>query len=92
MRVASDRAAEASCTAVRGEYRTIEPPHLLIFTWIRDGEDHPETLVRWDLEENDGVTTVRLTHSGLTSERLLTRNGGWPLIVKLLQGYVEKEV
>ena len=70
MRVISDRPGDASCTSVHGEFRAINPPRLLIFTWIRDEEHHPETLVRWDLEEVDGVTTVRVTHSGLTSERL----------------------
>jgi hypothetical protein len=48
-----------------------------------------ETLVRWDLEEKDGVTTVRLTHSGLTSESSRARNSGWPLILSVLQAYVE---
>ena len=55
-------------TVVVGEYRTIERPRLLIFTWIR--EDAIETLVRWELHERDGVTTVRVTHSGLTTESL----------------------
>ncbi len=89
MRVESDRSGDASCTSVHGEFRAIEPPNLLIFTWIRDEEGHPETLVRWDLEEINGVTTVRVTHSGLTSERLRTRNSGWPLIVCLLQAHAE---
>jgi uncharacterized protein YndB with AHSA1/START domain len=91
MRVASDRGPGASTTTVRGEYRRIEPPHLLVFTWIRDEEDHPETLVRWDLEEHGGITTVRLTHSGLTTDRLRNRNSGWPLVVKLLRSYLEKQ-
>src|SRR5271168_1978508 len=91
MRVASDRAAETFSTTVRGEYRVIEPPHLLIFTWIREEEDRTETLVRWDLDESGGITTVRVTHSGLTSERLRTRNNGWPLVVTLLQSYVENQ-
>src|SRR6185312_6080791 len=56
-------------TMVAGEYRKIERPRLLVFTWLRgEQENEPETLVRWDLEEKDGITTVRLTHSGLTSE------------------------
>ena len=75
---------------VAGEYRKIERPRLLVFTWIRELENAPETLVRWDLEEHNRVTRVRLTHSGLTSESLRTRNSGWPLIVRLLQAYVEK--
>jgi uncharacterized protein YndB with AHSA1/START domain len=38
MRVSSDRGTDASKTTVRGEYRTVEPPSLLVFTWIRDEE------------------------------------------------------
>lgn len=91
MRVVSDREGDASCSPVHGEFRVIDPPRLLIFTWIRDEEHHPETLVRWDLEEDDGVTKVRVTHSGLNSERLRTRNSGWPLIVDLLKNYLEKQ-
>jgi uncharacterized protein YndB with AHSA1/START domain len=91
MRVASDRGDKASTTTVWGEYRTVEPPNLLVFTWIRDEKDHPETLVCWNLEEQGGITTVRLTHSGLNSDRLRTLNGGWPLVVRLLQSYIEKQ-
>ncbi len=91
MRVTSDHGIEASTTTVRGEYRRVEPPSLLVFTWVRDEEDHPETLVRWDIEEQGGVTTVRLTHSGLKTDRLRSRNSGWPLVVKLLQSHLEKQ-
>jgi uncharacterized protein YndB with AHSA1/START domain len=46
---------------IKGEYRTIEPPHVLAFTWLPDGQQNPtETLVRFDLTEKDGLTTVRL--------------------------------
>ena len=86
MRVRGSCGTEAA-SIVSGEYKTVEPPYLLIYTWIRERENWPETLVRWDLEEKDGVTTVRLTHSGLTSEALRTRNGGWPLVLSLLQIY-----
>jgi uncharacterized protein YndB with AHSA1/START domain len=75
-------------TVVSGEYREIARPHLVVFTWIR--EDAVETLVRWDLQEKDGVTTVRVTHSGLASEQLRTRNDGWPMILGLLHEYVER--
>jgi len=88
MQVASGCGPGGPSSIVRGEYRIVEPPSLLIFTWIREGEDHPETLVRWDLEEKDGTTMVRVTHSGLNSDRLRARNNGWPMIVKLLQTYI----
>lgn len=92
MRVAGSSGPDTTASTVSGVYQIVEPPRVLAFTWNREEEDHPETLVRWDLEEKDGVTTVRLTHSGLTSERLRTRNGGWPIITALLKEYVEQRI
>jgi uncharacterized protein YndB with AHSA1/START domain len=78
---------------VEGEYRQIERPRLLMFTWLPDWqEDATETIVRFDLEETDGVTTVRLTHSGLASESSRTSHKGWPQILTWLQAYVEHQV
>ena len=74
---------------VTGEYRQIERPRLLVFTWVRVLESAEETLVRWELHGKDGVTTVRLTHSGFASEVSRARNSGWPLIHSLLQAYLE---
>jgi uncharacterized protein YndB with AHSA1/START domain len=77
---------------VAGEYRQIERPRLLVFTWLPDWyENATETLVQWDLEEKDGVTTVRLTHSGLASESSRTSHRGWPQILGWLQAYVEQQ-
>ena len=78
---------------VAGEYREIERPRLLVFTWLPDWyENATETVVRWDLEEKDGVTTVRLTHSGLTNESSRTSHRGWPQILGWLQAYIEQQV
>lgn len=90
MRVAGTCRPDASFSTVHGEYRIIDPPRLLTYTWIRENEGYPETLVRWDLEENDGYTTVRVTHSGLVSEGLRARNNGWPLILELLETYIHQ--
>lgn len=77
---------------VAGEYRQIERPRLLVFSWLPDWQENaPETLVRWDLEEKDGVTTVRLTHSGLISESSRASHRGWPQILGWLQEYVEQQ-
>jgi uncharacterized protein YndB with AHSA1/START domain len=35
---------------LRGEYRSVERPRLLEFTWLPDWQE-PQTLVRFDLEE-----------------------------------------
>src|SRR5262249_14575186 len=75
--------------SVVGEYRGIERPHLLVFTWLPDWDANAnESLVRFDLEEKGGVTTVRLTHSGLTSEGARAK-WGWPDILAWLRADVE---
>ena len=76
---------------VKGEYRRIEPPRLLVFTWLPDWQaDAAESLVRFDLEEKNGVTTVRLTHSGLVGENSRASHKGWPQILGWLRTYVEQ--
>lgn len=74
-----------------GEYRIVDRPKVLAFTllptWMPGS---PETLVRFDLEERDGVTLVRLTHSGLTKEMIAQGFQGWDQILAALQGHVER--
>ena len=78
---------------IGGEYRKIERPSLLVFTWLPDWqEDASETVVRWDLEEKAGVTTVCLTHSGFTSESARATYRGWPQILGGLQAYLEQRL
>jgi uncharacterized protein YndB with AHSA1/START domain len=91
MKVAGTGGNPTSSVTVSGQYQTIDPPHLLIYTWNRENEGTPETLVRWELIENDGSTTVRVTHSGLITDALRLRNGGWALIVVLLKAYVDHQ-
>lgn len=75
---------------LRGEYRAIDRPRLLEFTWIADWhENEPPTVVRFDLIENGGATTVRLTHCGFTSEKSRDAYQGWPWLLRMLQTYAE---
>jgi uncharacterized protein YndB with AHSA1/START domain len=68
---------------------TIKVPAKRIFEALTDWQqDATETLVRFDLEEKDAVTTVRITHSGLTSEGAQAHKG-WPQILGWLRTYVE---
>ena len=77
--------------SVRGVYRQIERPRLLVHTWVPDWQgDTTESVVRWDLEEKDGVTRVRLTHSGLATEISRTSHRGWPNILSWLREYAER--
>jgi uncharacterized protein YndB with AHSA1/START domain len=60
-----------------GQYTEIDPPNRLAFTWIWDGNDTRQ-LIELDFEEVDGVTTVRLTNSGLWSEEAVrSHEEGW---------------
>jgi uncharacterized protein YndB with AHSA1/START domain len=62
----------------RGHYTEIDPPTRLAFTWTWDDDTDRETLIELDLEEVEGVTTVRLTHSSLRDEEsVLSHEGGW---------------
>jgi uncharacterized protein YndB with AHSA1/START domain len=75
--------------SVVGEYRSIERPRLLVFTWLPSWQEGAaESLVRFDLEEKDGVTRLRLTHSGLTGEGARAHQG-WPQILTWVRAYVE---
>jgi uncharacterized protein YndB with AHSA1/START domain len=74
---------------VYGEYRKVDRPRLLEFTWIPSWQDgSPESIVRFELNEKEGVTTVRLTHSGLTPAGREAHKG-WPQVLGWLRDYVE---
>lgn len=76
---------------ITGEYREIVRPRLLVFTWLPDWQaDAAISLVRIDLEEHDGVTRVRLMHSGLTAEAQRTGHRGWPQILAWLRAHAER--
>jgi uncharacterized protein YndB with AHSA1/START domain len=75
---------------VSGVYRAVEPPRLLVLTWRPTWQgDDTESLVRWDLQETDGATLVRLTHSGLVTEGSRNSHRGWSQILGWLQAYAE---
>jgi uncharacterized protein YndB with AHSA1/START domain len=65
-------------------------PTLLEFTWLPDWQgDDTESLVTIELTETGGATHVRLTHSGLTTERSRNSHRGWPQVVAWLKDYAE---
>ena len=75
---------------VEGVYRIIQRPRVLAFTWLPSWDKQAtETLVRFDLYEQNGFTTVRLTHSGFASESSRARHQGWPQILSWLKAYAE---
>jgi uncharacterized protein YndB with AHSA1/START domain len=72
-----------------GEYTRIDRPRLLEFTWNPSWQGATtESLVRFDLNEKDGLTTVRVTHSSLTPAAREAHKG-WPQVLGWLKVYLE---
>jgi len=69
-----------------GHYTVVEPPARLAFTWTWDRDDR-ETLIELEFEEAEGVTTVRMTHSGLLDrEAVRDHEDGWSKCFANLEG------
>lgn len=68
-----------------GEYRVIDPPKKLVFTWVLDGQgcsgsdgNYTETLVTIELEDVDGSCHLTLTHEFLPGdESKAAHDMGW---------------
>jgi glutathione S-transferase len=75
------RARTGESYVVTGEYREVKPPERLVFTWKWEGEAMAamgETLVTVMLAEKDGLTEVKLLHSGFPSPGARDDHvGGW---------------
>ncbi len=75
---------------VTGEYREIDRPRLLAFTWLPSWQANAtETLVRFELSETNGITTVQVTHAGLTPDGAAAHKG-WPQILDWLKRFAER--
>ena len=78
-------------TSVGGVYRRVEPPRVLETSWAPSWDPNATgTNVRFDLEERDGVTTVRITHAGFANEAARQRHRGWPELLAALRVYAEQ--
>jgi uncharacterized protein YndB with AHSA1/START domain len=85
-------------SSVRGVFREIDRPRALAFTWLPSWEEDPlestaaqSSVVRFELQQQNGVTHVRLTHSEFTSARARARQHGWPEILSWLRVYAEEQ-
>jgi uncharacterized protein YndB with AHSA1/START domain len=74
---------------LHGVYLVIDPPTVLEFTW--NAANEPQTKVRFELSENEGVTAVRIAHSGFSSEENRNRYKGWPWLLALMRSYVKSK-
>jgi uncharacterized protein YndB with AHSA1/START domain len=77
-----------------GEIVEIDPPRLLVWTWIANWHEHPTrpTTVRWELTPTRAGTRVRVTHSGLAQEPISRKDygSGWQGVLRLLEAFLQK--
>ena len=77
-----------------GEILEIDPPRLLVYTWIANWQDDKSrrTIVRWELMPETAGTRVKVTHSGLAEEDIARKDysGGWPGVLENLKTFAEK--
>ena len=69
---------KANSFICHGEVLEIDPPRLLVWSWIANWHEHPEhaTTVRWELTKTANGTRVRVTHSGLREEPISRKDYG----------------
>ena len=61
-----------------GEYRAVEPPRRLVFTWVWDDQPDQPQLIELELSEREGRTTVLMTNSAIPGDgRLESQERGW---------------
>ncbi len=77
-----------------GEILAIDPPRLLVYTWITNFHDDPsrKTVVRWNLTSTATGTHLKVTHSGLKLEPKSRADyaGGWPGFLEAVKNHAEK--
>jgi uncharacterized protein YndB with AHSA1/START domain len=74
------RDADGDHHGAAGEYRLIDRPHRLVFTWTFDRHPENHQLIELEFSERDGVTTVVMINSGIATEGLEdSQRTGWRL-------------
>src|SRR5882762_7581741 len=72
-----------------GEFRVVDRPSKLQFTWVSSGTDHKETLVTVEWHERVAQCELILTHEGIPREDAVSQHKqGWTDIVDKLDGYL----
>jgi uncharacterized protein YndB with AHSA1/START domain len=77
-----------------GEILELDPPRLLVYTWIANWHEDKSraTVVRWELTPDGAGTRVKVTHSGLAQEAVARKDyaGGWLGALDALKQFSEK--
>jgi len=96
--------ADGKSFRVEGEYLEVDPPRLLVHTWIASWTEL-KTIVRWELEPRPGHgslhrgpqkvgtgTLVRVRHEGFANDPKAAADHaqGWTSVLGWMQSFIEK--
>lgn len=97
--------ADGSSFRVEGEYLEVDPPRLLVHTWIASYSGAMKTVVRWELERREvhGLqgpgpkkvgtgTFVKIRHKGFAGNLAAasSHGDGWVRVLGWMQAFVEQ--
>jgi len=97
--------ADGTSFRVDGEYLEVDPPRLLVHTWVPSYTGLHKTIVRWELEASDvqGLrptgphrmgtgTRVKLRHHGFAGDAKAAADHGqgWKRVLGWMQAFVER--
>jgi uncharacterized protein YndB with AHSA1/START domain len=81
---------EGRAFEIRGEYLEVDPPRLLVYTWIASWTGDVKTTVRWELQATSQGTLVRICHSGFAAHPEVAQSyRGWPRMLGWLQAFLQ---
>jgi uncharacterized protein YndB with AHSA1/START domain len=84
-------AADGRAFEAIGEYLEVDPPRLLVHSWVASWTGDVKTKVRWELEPTKQGTLVRIRHSGFAAHpELAGAYSGWPRLLVWLQANLER--
>jgi uncharacterized protein YndB with AHSA1/START domain len=83
--------ADGKAFHVEGEYLEVDPPRLLVHTWIPSFHQI-HTVVRWELQSHQGGTLLKLRHSGFAGNPQAAKDHslGWTRVLAWVQSFIEQ--
>jgi uncharacterized protein YndB with AHSA1/START domain len=81
-----DRAIEHT-----GEYREVDPPRRLVFTWCSPYTGSEASVVTVELRQVDDGTELTLTHAQLPADQVESHGGGWGSILDQLARHLAEQ-
>ena len=73
-----------------GEYRIIDRPNTLSFTWISDWTDNQPSVVTIHFSQKGDNTELLLTHEGLPEQWAMPHESGWGEFIDSLSGWLNE--